>query len=71
MNGNPVEIYRAASKRVPAYRDFLLKQSGRLPQVSTAEDFKNLPLTDKTNYILRYPLEELGLTVLFGGNMFY
>jgi phenylacetate-CoA ligase len=61
VNGNPVEIYRAASKRVPAYRDFLLKQSGRLPQVSTAEDFKNLPLTDKTNYILRYPLEELCL----------
>lgn len=61
MNGDPLEIYRSTVARVPAYRTFLEESLGKVPDVATREAFRALPLMDKTNYIMRYPLEALCL----------
>jgi phenylacetate-CoA ligase len=47
--------------RVPAYRKFLDRHQVEINSIKTFEDFKTLPLTDKKNYLKKYPLEELCL----------
>ncbi len=58
MTGNPVEVYRTAVERVPAYRSFLETQCGTLPELSGMDDFARLPCMDKGSYIQAYPLAE-------------
>ncbi|MFP4482202.1 MAG: hypothetical protein ACLFN0_05330 [Thermovirgaceae bacterium] len=58
---NVLELYRLATKRVPAYRDYVEKRSNKIPQISSMEDFKNVPLTSKEDYIKAYHLEDLCL----------
>ena len=53
---NPLEVYRTALERVPAYRELLCKLCGDIPDVRTLEDFAQLPCMDKPGYILSYPL---------------
>lgn len=72
MNINPIEIYNIAVKKVPAYKKFLIKKCGKIPSVKTIEDFENLPLTDKKEYVLKYPIEELSLGgTLIGKHFIY
>lgn len=47
-----------ASKRVSAYQDFLVKTQWSPKTTDANELFKTLPVTDKTNYILPYRIEE-------------
>lgn len=50
-------LFRAASERIPAYRDFLKKHSVRATSIKTIQDFSSrVPLTTKENYIAEYPL---------------
>lgn len=59
-----LEAFHIASKQVPAYKDFL-KINGISPEkIQTIEDFKKVPLTDKKNYLMKYPLKDL----TFGGS---
>jgi len=49
-----------AAERVPAYQKFLKEKGVNPKEIRTFEDFqKKVPLTDKENYILKYPLNEL------------
>jgi phenylacetate-CoA ligase len=54
-----LKLFRLASERVPAYKNFL-KENGINPQkIITWEDFSTLPITTKDNYLRKYPLEQL------------
>lgn len=61
MNADPVKIYQEASTRIPAYRKYLTEKLGEIPKVKSVDDFKKLPFMNKTDYIKRYPLDELCL----------
>ncbi|HEY6389872.1 MAG TPA: hypothetical protein VIX89_01270 [Bryobacteraceae bacterium] len=51
-----LRIFHLAAATVPAYADFL-KQNGVDPRgIRTLEDFAQVPVTDKRNYINQYPL---------------
>lgn len=54
-----LELFREASMRVPAYKDFLKKNNINPDTIKTLEDFKRLPIMDKKNYLRAYPLNEL------------
>ena len=52
--------FHEASKKVPAYKKFLRDRNIDPDEIKTFEDFKEkVPLTNKKNYILKYPLQEL------------
>lgn len=54
-----LQLFREAAKRVPGYRDFLEKRGVKPELVKTIEDFAEVPLTSKENYLLQYPLKDL------------
>lgn len=55
-----IEIFHQTAEHVPAYKDFLQKQSLDHKKVITLEDFeKYVPLIDKKNYITQYELSEM------------
>lgn len=58
---NALKLFYQASKRVPAYRDFLAKAQVKPELIKTAADFASVPITNKTNYISQYPLDQLCL----------
>jgi len=58
MAKTPIETYRIAVDRVPAYRRFLEEKCGAVPEVRDMEDFRRLPFMDKPSYIQAYPLAE-------------
>lgn len=58
---NPVDIYRTAVERVPAYQAFLREKTGGIPGVESEADFARLPFTSKSDYIMRYPVKDLCL----------
>jgi phenylacetate-CoA ligase len=49
-------LFKAAAVRVPAYKDFLKKHKIHADKINSAGDFRQVPPTDKTNYISAYPL---------------
>ena len=51
-------IFHAAAEEVPAYKKFLAKNKIAHEKIKTIEDFKNVPPTNKKNYIDEYPLNE-------------
>jgi len=59
-----LETFRLSAKTVPAYRDFLLKNKINPEKIKTYDDFVHIPLTDKKNYLTKYPLKDL----LINGN---
>lgn len=62
-----LDLFHLASKRVPAYKDFLKKQGVTPTKIKTYSDFKQyVPVIDKQNYLREYPLSALCLD----GNMF-
>jgi phenylacetate-CoA ligase len=54
-----LSLFRSASRRVPAYVDFLEKRKVNPEKIKTIGDFKHLPVTTKENYFKKYPLEDL------------
>lgn len=53
-----LETFHTAAQRVPAYKAFL-KQHGVNPDdIKTFDDFEQLPLTSKENYVMKYPFAE-------------
>ena len=56
---NPLALFKEASKRVPAYKDFLRKHRVDPAKIKTFKDFELLPTTDKKSYLREYPLEKL------------
>ena len=61
MSYDPIEVYREAVARVPAYAEFLREAHGAVPEVADLDGFAALPTTDKHGYISRFPLEEICL----------
>lgn len=55
----PVEMYNQVIDKVTAYQKFLNKENGEIPKVETLEDFKKLPLIDKSTYIMENKIDEL------------
>jgi len=54
-----LKLFHAASKRVPAYKDFLRKNQINPEKIKTLEDFSSVPPIDKNNYLRVYPYEQL------------
>jgi phenylacetate-CoA ligase len=54
-----LELFYGASKRVPAYRDFLAKNKIDPESIRTIADLTRVPTVDKKNYLTVYPLEDL------------
>ncbi len=51
-----LDLFHAAAKRVPAYKDFLKKHRVHPGKIKTIRDFQSVPITDKKNYIEKYSL---------------
>lgn len=56
---NALDLFRKASQRVPAYKDFLKKHKIDPQKINTPEDFKKIPIIDKKNYLRAYDLKDL------------
>ncbi|WP_117208900.1 phenylacetate--CoA ligase family protein [Allorhizocola rhizosphaerae] len=54
----PAELFARTVAGVPAYRAFLREHGIDPATVTTAEDFRRLPLMDKESYHRRYPLPQ-------------
>lgn len=52
-----LSLFHRAAERVPAYKVFLSKHKINPGKVRTIKDFEGVPLTNKENYILEYPLK--------------
>lgn len=52
-------LFRAMAERVPAYKDLLKRNRIRPGSIESIEDFRQLPLLDKDNYLRAYPLKDL------------
>jgi phenylacetate-CoA ligase len=56
---NAVALFRSVAQEVPAYRAFLDEHGIDPITIQTFEDFQNLPLTDKQNYLYGQSLADL------------
>lgn len=54
-----LKLFKNASIKVPAYKDFLQKNSIDADKINTYEDFQKVPPISKKNYLNEYPLEML------------
>lgn len=54
-----LSLFKLASQRVPAYKDFLKKHKINPLKIKTIKDFKQIPATNKKDYLKKYPLEKL------------
>ncbi len=66
-----LKVFKEASQRVPAYKDFLQKNKVDPGKISTQSDFsKFVPPVTKENYLRKYPLPDLMIDgSLFGNNL--
>jgi len=56
---NAIALFASVSRDVPAYRSFLAEHGIQPETIHSIEDFKRLPLINKSNYHSQYPLREL------------
>jgi phenylacetate-CoA ligase len=56
---SPIELYQEIVARTPAYRDFLEKAAGGIPDVKSMEDFCRLPFMNKADYLMEHPVADL------------
>jgi phenylacetate-CoA ligase len=54
-----LRLFHEASRRVPAYKDFLRKNKLDPAKIKTLKDFAFVPPTDKANYFQAYPYQKL------------
>lgn len=59
QNKKMLTLFHEASSRVPAYKDFLKKNKILPEKIKSMDDFHNIPIINKKNYIQKYPLESL------------
>jgi phenylacetate-CoA ligase len=59
LNRTILQLFQKVSQNVPAYQAFLAERDLGWQSFSTIADFQTLPLTNKKNYIQKYPLNEL------------
>jgi phenylacetate-CoA ligase len=53
-----LHLFQLTARRVPAYKDFLRKNKINPDKIIRISDFKEVPVTNKDNYILAYPLQK-------------
>jgi len=53
-----LRIFKSASKRIPAYRDFLKKNHINAAKIISQEDYSKVPTVNKKNYISQYPIAD-------------
>jgi hypothetical protein len=51
-----LELFRRTAATVPAYREFLREHGIDPGEVTSLDDFRRVPMTDKESYHRRYPL---------------
>lgn len=54
-----LNLFHGAAKRIPAYKDFLQKNSVDPDKIKTFADFQHVPPTNKKEYLRQYPLEDV------------
>ena len=54
-----LQLFHKAAERVPAYKDFLKKNAVNPALIKSREDFKQVPIVNKHNYLRAYPLKDL------------
>jgi len=54
-----LELFKNASRKVPAYKEFLKKNNIDVEKINSWSDFKKLPIINKKNYLKQYPFEKL------------
>lgn len=54
-----LSLFNLARQRVPAYKDFLKKHKINPSKIKSIKDFRQIPATDKKDYLKKYPLEKL------------
>jgi len=54
-----LKLFHDMADHVPAYKDFLEKNEFDPHRVRSIQDFKNVPLINKDNYLRKYPREAL------------
>ena len=54
-----IELFKKCIKSIPAYRDFLKKSKVNISDIKTSTDFNLLSPINKTNYLTKYPWDEL------------
>jgi phenylacetate-CoA ligase len=57
--GAAVQLFHRVAASVPAYQSFLQEQGIDPATIQTWEQFRQLPLTTKANYLRRYSLDQL------------
>ncbi|OGG57351.1 hypothetical protein A2853_02425 [Candidatus Kaiserbacteria bacterium RIFCSPHIGHO2_01_FULL_55_17] len=60
-----LHLFQKAASRVPAYKDFLKKNKINPKSITSFRELKNVPFTNKQNYLRAYPMEAL----LWDGNI--
>lgn len=53
--------FQIVASRVPAYKKLIQEHGINPKEITTIENYKNLPILDKKNYLKKYELEELCL----------
>ncbi len=61
VEASVIKNFNDAAQRVPAYKDFLKKNKVDPAKIKTLSDFSLLPMTDKENYLSKYPLNDLAI----------
>lgn len=56
---NALSVFQEAASSVPAYKDFLAKNSVDPKRIKTIDDWRLIPPVTKDNYLLKYPLRDL------------
>jgi phenylacetate-CoA ligase len=54
-----LDLFKRASERVPAYKDFLAKHKINPDSIVSVADFSKIPTIDKQNYLRAYPFAAL------------
>jgi phenylacetate-CoA ligase len=54
-----LKLFHAMARSVPAYKQFLKYHDIKTEKIKKPEDLQSIPLTDKNNYLRKYPLPEL------------
>jgi phenylacetate-CoA ligase len=54
-----ISLFESCAEKVPAYKDFLLKNGIESSKIKTFEDFQTVPSITKENYLRKYSLEDL------------
>lgn len=58
VESTTLKSFKIAAERVPAYKNFLKKNKVKPDQIKTLNDFKQVPLTNKKNYLLAYSIKD-------------